>query len=424
MEDGWVKRYKAYNYQKIARGEIPEEENEDQASKQQLPELDVMQVESLDEHGKLQIDDVDYNYIMSLPPLLRNRPPGLDKIEDERDKFLYDVQCRPDEADLTAYERMPLEKFGEAMLRGMGWREGMAIGKNATRAQQVKQVIPRPNRLGLGVTPQTPEKKPEGWIPKPGESRDPKPIMVLPQDKNDKVRHWKNIDEKLVPVKEPFGPGQRVFIVGGTHSGLRAVVHLKQSTNAIVILPNDEKVVVCLSDMKQIDSDDELAKLEQQHRSSKNKKDNKDKKHKTDKKRKHPSHSSSHTPSKKLKKSKNSRPSEPCWITNDIRVKICNKDLKNGEYYCKYAWIVDILPENQCTVRVEDSGAVVEGVEQIDLETFVPAKGTVKVVRGEFCGEEGTVHKKDLENEVVYVQLEDDFQIHKLEFDDVAEYRR
>jgi len=65
----------------------------------------------------------------------------------------------------------------------------------------------------------------------------------------------------------------------------------------------------------------------------------------------------------------------------------------------------------------------VEGVDQIDLETFVPTKGTVKVVRGEFCGEEGTVHKKDLENEVVYVQLEDDLQIHKLEFDDVAEYR-
>jgi len=41
----------------------------------------------------------------------------------------------------------------------------------------------------------------------------------------------------------------------------------------------------------------------------------------------------------------------------------------------------------------------------------------VKVVRGEFCGEEGTVHKKDLENEVVYVQLEDELQIHKLEFD-------
>lgn len=26
---------------------------------------------------------------------------------------------------------MPIEAFGEAMLRGMGWQEGRAVGKNA-----------------------------------------------------------------------------------------------------------------------------------------------------------------------------------------------------------------------------------------------------------------------------------------------------
>eukprot|EP00983_Pelagomonas_calceolata_P079806 1154872-Pelagomonas_calceolata.AAC.5 len=29
-----------------------------------------------------------------------------------------------------AYEEMPIEEFGKAMLRGMGWSEGMGVGRN------------------------------------------------------------------------------------------------------------------------------------------------------------------------------------------------------------------------------------------------------------------------------------------------------
>jgi G-patch domain len=35
-----------------------------------------------------------------------------------------DVARLPDEADEAAYEAMPIEEFGAAMLRGMGWSEG------------------------------------------------------------------------------------------------------------------------------------------------------------------------------------------------------------------------------------------------------------------------------------------------------------
>jgi hypothetical protein len=28
------------------------------------------------------------------------------------------------------YERIPVEEFGAALLRGMGWKEGQAIGRN------------------------------------------------------------------------------------------------------------------------------------------------------------------------------------------------------------------------------------------------------------------------------------------------------
>jgi len=74
-------------------------------------------------------------------------------------------------------------------------------------------------------------------------------------------------------------------------------------------------------------------------------------------------------------------------------------------------------------VQVEDSGTLLEAVRQDDLETVVPAQGTVKIVRGKFMGELGTVYEKDAAKNVVLVQLDDDMEIHRMSYDDVSQWR-
>lgn len=44
-----------------------------------------------------------------------------------------DVSLRPDESKLEDYDRIPVEKFGVAILKGMGWKEGDPIGANCDR---------------------------------------------------------------------------------------------------------------------------------------------------------------------------------------------------------------------------------------------------------------------------------------------------
>jgi G patch domain/KOW motif-containing protein len=39
-----------------------------------------------------------------------------------------DLATRPEESNLEEYESMPIEHFGAALMRGMGWREGEPIG--------------------------------------------------------------------------------------------------------------------------------------------------------------------------------------------------------------------------------------------------------------------------------------------------------
>ena len=70
----------------------------------------------------------------------------------EEDVFDNDVKEAPDMATLEDYTRVPVEQFGAAMLRGMGWKDGDGIGLNKGKKQE-KSKIPerRPALLGIGA---------------------------------------------------------------------------------------------------------------------------------------------------------------------------------------------------------------------------------------------------------------------------------
>ena len=70
-------------------------------------------------------------------------------IQAEEDSFLKDVHNAPDAPTIEAYEATPIEGFGAAMLRGMGWKDDDVKDKNgaAVKPQATKR---RPALLGIG----------------------------------------------------------------------------------------------------------------------------------------------------------------------------------------------------------------------------------------------------------------------------------
>ncbi|KAK0933524.1 DNA primase large subunit Spp2 [Friedmanniomyces endolithicus] len=70
----------------------------------------------------------------------------------EEEAFERDFHSAPDMATLEDYARVPVEQFGAALLRGMGWKEGQGIGsQRGVKVVKVKVPERRPALLGIGA---------------------------------------------------------------------------------------------------------------------------------------------------------------------------------------------------------------------------------------------------------------------------------
>ena len=105
------------------------------------------------------------------PLLMLHVAPELLQIRDETERFRYDMSHRADDVSIRseAYEHVPIEEFGAALLRGMGWKEevdtatrsssskkGVDDGNNTREQLGISRMMPRERNLGLGAMPKPP----------------------------------------------------------------------------------------------------------------------------------------------------------------------------------------------------------------------------------------------------------------------------
>jgi len=352
---------------------------------------------------------------------------GKSLAEKELEAFKEDVEDLPEEASMEAYESMPIEDFGAAMLRGMGWKEGEGVGRNAKsgRADPV-EFVPRMGRLGLGadtmdVPGATLKKNNDKKILKPGESREEK-TEILMRDPNASrapgMRNVKSIDEKLIK-KEELGvkEGKRMYVAKGKHEGLTGRVLKIQKADGKAQFELDSSGEVITLRCSELD---EMANAPAPQ---------------GDKKRK----SSEDAGNKKSKKPREEEESEEDddddddddapWLYPSIRVRIISKSFSGGIYYLKKGTIVDIPTPKECTVQIDgDNGrasSLISNVRQSYLETCVPKKpgGRVVILAGKLRGRRGKLVQKNKSNDTARIQLSDDFTVHdEIDLDEIAEY--
>ncbi|KAG8554704.1 hypothetical protein GDO81_003869 [Engystomops pustulosus] len=338
---------------------------------------------------------------------MQNRVP--DGYEDG-DKV--NVSLRPESAEAADYEVVPVEHYGMAMLRGMGWKEGEGIGK--TFKQDVKPLEQklRPKGLGLGAD--------RSAI---NDLEPQKPCRPLkPGDKPEEE-------------SKGLGTGSAVLIQSGAHKELygkvegldadncRAMVKLAIGGKVVTVsqfalrLVNSTEYNKYAKDLSRLSKAEpqkqqQDVKEEQRRERSQDREQRRQGDEETREQRRN-GHSSSkekrHRPRspEKEKEKKRQKQDEQSWLHRDLRVRFIDKRYKGGKYYNSKMLVEDVSSPLTCVCRTE-SGRILEDVKQDMLETVIPKEDGdhVMVVLGKHRGQVGKILHRERQKSRALVQLE------------------
>jgi G patch domain/KOW motif-containing protein len=343
----------------------------------------------------------------------------------EAETLQRDLQDLPPMASLEAYEQMPVESFGEALLRGMGWSEGRAIGRGHKAEAVATELARRPHRLGLGAAP-APQAESKKKFIKPGETRGP-PEATAAAAPAAGAGGSKLAGETARERSEPgVRPGKTMAVVEGRHRGLRCEVmglepreEGRSARARVRLLPSHEVVVVRCSELDEVEAAAAARKRERERGGERD--DNKRRREASDRDR-DPQKDSDQRRDKHEDREEEMR--ERPWLVPNIRVKIIDKRLQGGRLYLKKGVIVDVKAPTVCDVYVDGTRESVLELRQRQLETVVPsAEGTaVAVLAGPHAGRRGRLLQRNTATGLVAVQFAADLSVHRLSLDDVAEW--
>ncbi|XP_075394958.1 G-patch domain and KOW motifs-containing protein [Tenrec ecaudatus] len=326
------------------------------------------------------------------------------------------AETMPEEAD---YEAVPVEAYGLAMLRGMGWKPGQGIGRTFNQVVKPRVNSLRPKGLGLGANlTEVKDLAPSGpqQAPKPGEKQ---------------VKEKEDHPQGLVP-------GGTVVVLSGPHRGMYGKVEGLDPDNAraLVRLAIGSRVVTvseyCLRPVSQQEFDKNGSDLSQVSETSSepwngttsSKKDLEDQHlhvqwEDSGRKRKHPSDRQDGPAAKSEKAATTSQH----WLRRDLRVRFVDRLHKGGQYYNTKMTVEDVLSPGSCVCRT-DEGHILEGLREDMLETLIPkvTGNRVMVVLGPQAGRVGCLLDRDTEQNQVLVQLRRENHLVELHYDAVCEY--
>lgn len=350
----------------------------------------------------------DKGRLDQLPAVIVNAAPS----DLENDDHL-DVSQRAEASTMEDYESVPIEQYGLAMLRGMGWKPGEGIGGYKKEVVQIFDPQSRPKGLGLGAT----RPKNDQAVVKEGEEKLTLKrgafVLIEGGAKRGMYGEVEGLDEENGRVLLKMGVGKEVVSV---------------SENIIKLVTKEEfkdKGKVLNLDKYEKYKEKDRIKKEEEERSRQEKR-----RYKDSEKYSRRSRSCSRDNEKKAKYDSSPEVKEvkrvkkgKTWVRPLLRVRCIDSKVKGGKYYNVKMEVLDVVTSDSCDCRT-DEGKLVENVRTDKVETLIPKKdgGRVMVVRGERKGEIGQVIGRDKVKYMATVQLYQSEDVLSLDYDNVCEY--
>ena len=334
---------------------------------------------------------------------------------DEKALFEADLDSRPEVSSLEHYDNVPIDGFGMAMLRGMGFKANEGIGGFRKAKIDCIEPVMRPKGLGLGAS--IPKAKKADSSNKTDNKNEK---LVLKKGAFVRIISGNSKDQDGVKLKGQYGE-----VEGLDEDNARVIVRIRGESISVsenVILLVDHKEYKKMKNTINADQFDEYSKKQKERekewkKNEENEETNSRKRHSKNDNYDDDQHQEEDREySKKSKKSKKST-----WVRRGLRVRIVDK---RSKYYKEKVIVNDVVSYDQIEC-VTKSGKVLDNIDPYDVETVIPKEelSIVMIVRGsDFKGKVAELLKTDFKREMIAVRLlPDKEKIEKLSFDDVCE---
>ena len=297
------------------------------------------------EDGKPRLD--------AIPSILANGGSAGGQNDGDDDGPKADVSTMED------YENVPIEQFGMAMLRGMGFKEGEGIGGFKKEVVPIFDPQVRPKGLGLGASR---PKKNEN-VAKEGEEK-----LEL---------------KKCAHVKIVSGVNKGLYgeVEGLDEENGRVIVKLALSKNTTSVSENIIELV-SKSEFKErgkVVNYDKYEKYKEKEEERQKQERKRDRSRSVEKKKKKKSKDSDKYSSKKTKvyevsddsSSSGSSPevkrvkkSRRTWVQTGLKVRCVDSRMREGKYYNVKLEVIDVVTNDSCDCRT-DEGKLLQDVRSV-----------------------------------------------------------
>ncbi|CAG03934.1 unnamed protein product, partial [Tetraodon nigroviridis] len=364
---------------------------------------------------------------LNIPLLMQNKVP--DGFEDGDH---VKVDLRPESSAEADYEQVPVEAYGYAMIRGMGWKKSEGIGRTFKQNVTAVEHQVRPKGLGLGadrslIKDLEPSKRKQP--PKPGDERTQEEELVMAPGSCVLVESGPHKD-KYGKIEGVYPDNARVVVklaIGGKTVDISQYIVRLVGRKEYDRYSKDLSHFSKAEKVKEKEREKDAKRHEERERSDGHSSSEKDWR-KEEKKRKHGDLSQDkHIPNKRekhLEKDTRKPAAPPSWLQRDLKVRFIDKDFKGGRYYNSKMLVEDVLTPTSCVCRTEE-GRIVEDVQQDMLETVVPKSDseTIMVVLGEQRGQVGRILQRDKNKCRAMVQLDRyEEKVFTLDYDTICHY--
>ena len=352
----------------------------------------------------------------SVPLLLQGLDPRLLSATGDHDRFKVDMSLRAEDVECREenYVAVPVEKFGAAMLRGMGWAGPTQADEDW--AKSLDNFVPRDAMLGLGAIAKPPEGREKKW------------------DKGkEKQGKWEE-QAKLKLAMQKLAVGDAVWLRSKKYAGMRGQAVQTQgvpglsrvrialeSTGEIVDMPKDDAVLIMAKELETRPLD--TSKIDAAAAAAAKALVKEEEAANQAAKRRRMDDAATGTTASVSGSSGSSGSSSSCgatqsWCMPGIRVRGVSKKLGTG-YLCK-GYVVHV--GEAVTVRLDGDGMLMKNVKLRHLETIIPkAGGRVRVLVGTHRGRDGVVLRKDKAASQVGVRIDGAMGEIMFSMDDVSE---